>query len=307
MSERITCAYIGGTGMGTLFQERGFETSKPVLLRTVYGPFLSTIVQRNDLSFVSIDRHNSTGSPRLADQLDQRPYIYGLWKLNQLEPKLFNNQFVNGISAVGGLHNARNIPGGLEVGDIVIPNDVIDFTRGAWSFSIKDKYVHPTAFHRTANGLLCPHMQTLLRRSKHVKSGGVLACAVRGPLYETPAEIAMHIRLGICDMLGMQTMIPELYYIRQLGFHYGGAVVITDTPDVEQDVDGEEVVRIMNERKPALVDMFIDAMLAVQDMTGFDCSCVKNLPVFHPDLAGDPADVLGFPGNTKHWDDLFPE
>jgi purine nucleoside phosphorylase len=279
--------------MGTLFQELGFVCNEPVLMRTVYGETWLTIVSRGDLAFVAIDRHHSTGGLRLADQLDHRAYMYALWRLNQFEPDRFNIQFIFTISAVGGLHNARNIEGGLEVGDIVIPNDVIDFTRGSWSFSIRDQYVH-LAFHRSAKGLFCPYLQTLLRRNKRVKSGGVLACAVQGPLFETPAEIVMHARQGICDLFGMRTVTPEAYYARQMSMHLAVACVVTDTPDTEEDVDGAEVVRVMNEQKPLLADLIISAMLAVHDVTGFTCSCVKYLPVFHPDLAGDPADVPGF-------------
>ncbi|MFA6525497.1 MAG: hypothetical protein WCT33_04505 [Patescibacteria group bacterium] len=288
MSERITCAFIGGTGMGTLFAEQGFTCVGPCLMQTIYGEAWYTIVRRDDLAFVAIDRHHATGGLRLADQLDHRAYMYALWMLNQNEPELFNIQFIFTTSAVGGLHNARNIPGGLEVGDIVIPHDLIDFTRGTWSFSIRDKFVHPWAFHRSAKGLFCPVLQTLLRQNKQVKSGGVLACAVTGPLFETPAEIVMHARQGICDLFGMQTVTPEAYYARQMSMHLSVACVVTDTPDVEHDVDGAEVVRVMNERKPLLAEVFVAAMLAAQDLTGFTCSCIEHLPVFHKDLAGMP-------------------
>jgi purine nucleoside phosphorylase len=304
---KITCAFIGGTGMGTLFQEMGFTAGDPCLMKTVYGDAWYTIIRRDDLAFVSIDRHHSTGGYRLADQLDHRPYMYGLWKLNQLDPGLFDIQFIFTVSAVGGLHDARNIAGGLEVGDIVIPHDVIDFTRGAWTFSIRDKYVHPWTFHRSAQGLFCPCLEMLLWQNTQIKSGGVLACAVTGPLFETPAEIVMHARQGICDLFGMQTVTPEAYYARQMGMHLAVACVVTDTPDVEHDVDGVEVVRVMNERKPLLADLFVSAMLSAQDMIGLTCSCVKHLPVFHKDLAGDPADVLGFPGNANLQADLYRE
>lgn len=279
--------------MGTLFADQGFEFNDPQVIKTPYGDEAWYIIfHRDDLTFVTIDRHHSTGGLRLADQLDHRAYVYAMWKLGQIYPDQFQIRFARATSAVGGMKNAINIQGGLEVGDIVIPHDVIDFTRGTWSFSIKDRYVHPTAFHRSANGLLCPHMQGSMRKTKTVKSGGVLACAVTGPLYETPAEIVMHARQGICDLFGMQTVTPEAYYARQAGIHFGVACVVTDTPDVEHDVDGEEVVRIMNERKPFLAELFVQAMIETEDMTGFTCSCEKNLPVFHEDLAGDPADVL---------------
>jgi purine nucleoside phosphorylase len=294
MSQLITCAFSGGTGMGTLFGDLGFDCGEPKCMPTPYGDEVWYIIyERDDLTFLSLDRHNSTGELRLADQLDSRPYVYAMWKLNQMYPDKFRLQFMRGTSAVGGLSNATNIQGGLEVGDIVIPHDVIDFTRSTWSFSIKDRYVHPTAFHRTAKDLLCPHLQGQLRKTNKVKSGGVLACAITGPLYETPAEIVMHARQGICDLFGMQTATQEAYYARQAGLHYSVACVVTDTPDVEHDVDGEEVVRIMNDRKPFLAELFVQAMIESEDMTGFTCSCIKNLPVFHEDLAGDPADMVG--------------
>ncbi|MBU0612962.1 hypothetical protein KKB10_03005 [Patescibacteria group bacterium] len=296
MSRLITCAFIGGTGMGTLFGDLGFKTGGHRSIKTPYGDeVMYTIVRRGDLAFVAIDRHYSTGNFRQADQLDHRAYMYALWKVNQFFPSVFNIQYIFSTSAVGGLHNTRHVQDGLELGDIVVPHDVKDFTRGVWSYSVKDRYVHPTAFHRSANGLFCRHLQQLLQENEQVKFGGVLACAITGPLYETPVEIVEFTRHGIFNLLGMQTVTPEAYYARQNSMHLAVACVVTDTPDVEHDVDGEEVARIMNLRKPLLADLFVTAMLDVQDMAGFKCSCTKKLPVFHEDLAGDPADVMGMP------------
>jgi 5'-methylthioadenosine phosphorylase len=137
-------------------------------------------------------------------KINYRANIYALHKLG-VEKILATN-------AVGGISNE------LAPGDIVVPNDFIDFTK-----------LRPTTFfdkapvtHVDVSEPYCPQLRKMLieessRCSARVCDHGVLACT-EGPRYETPAEIEMFRRLG-CNIVGM-TGFPEVVLARELEMCY---------------------------------------------------------------------------------------
>jgi len=294
MKQRIEIAYFGGTRMGELWKERGFTVSDPFKIVSPYsGKSISyRIVTTDEFGFVMIDRHHVTGNLRLAPDLDHEDYMYVLWKLSQMELDDFEIKikFIFSTTAVGGLYNPGVEVNRLEVGDLVAPHDLTNKPRLSYSFHIKDRYVHSSAFYRSANTLFCPHLRALLTHDG-VRNGGVLAFALEGPTYETPYEVNRFAIEGV-SLMGMGTVVPEAYLARQLSAHYQPIAVVTDMPQDEKDVDGAEVEAIMDEAKPRLVKAFLAAMKAALSLQEWNCSCRKQPPVFEHEELGDPADFI---------------
>lgn len=112
-------------------------------------------------------------------------------------------------NAAGGLHPL------LEVGDIVLLNDGIDFTFQRQVFRARElfnvSWTERTAHRCTASGIA-------------VRSG--VYAQVTGPSFETRAEIHMLRRMG-ADLVGMST-IQEAAYAAHLGMSVLGVSLVTN-------------------------------------------------------------------------------
>lgn len=137
-------------------------------------------------------------------RINYRANIYALHKLG-VERILSTN-------AVGGIASE------LEPGDVVVPNDFIDFTK----FRPTTFYDEMPVTHIDVSEPYCPRLRELLigrAKGKGLRmwDHGVLACT-EGPRFETPAEIGMFRRLG-CNIIGM-TGFPEAVLARELEMCY---------------------------------------------------------------------------------------
>lgn len=108
-----------------------------------------------------------------------------------------------------------------------------------------------------------PELQTLLHESAkeagHSLKSGVY-CAVRGPSYETPAEIKMLKTLG-ADAVGMST-VPEAILANAAGLHVAGISCITNLAAgmSKQALTHEEVTETSNKsmrRIQAILKVFL--------------------------------------------------
>jgi len=110
--------------------------------------------------------------------------------------------------------------------DLVVPHDLIDFTkRRAPSF-----YDDAPVTHVDFSEPYCPEIRrALIEQAKKtadaVHDQAVYVCT-EGPRFETPAEIRMFRALG-CDVVGM-TAVPEAVLARELGMCYGALCFVSN-------------------------------------------------------------------------------
>jgi len=118
-------------------------------------------------------------------------------------------------NGVGAIHHR------LEVGDLLIPNDLIDSTRTrVTTFGHPD--MRPAAgpvFHPAARAAI----QSAIRNPK---SENVVYVCTEGPRLETAAEIELYRRAG-ADVVGM-TLSPEVFLAQEAGIRYASLCYITN-------------------------------------------------------------------------------
>ncbi len=171
---------------------------------------------------------------------------------------------------------------GYEIGDLVIPHDIIDFTKKRdYTFYEKKGLgfirVNP-CFCNTIRENAIKICESLNVRY-HKK--GVYVCT-EGPRLETVAEIKMFRLLG-GDMVGM-TLVPEAFLARELEICYATICYITNYAESEtlSYQEGELFEGTLPEEKKVLVDnvvsLFPDIMqrLLMTEDKG-DCIYKKSI------------------------------
>ncbi len=134
-------------------------------------------------------------------------YRASLWGLKSLDVER-----IIATNAVGAVDE------GLQPGAIIVPSDLIDFTRSRRNTF----YDGSPVTHVDVSEPYCPVVRKSLvdaASSLGKKTNGdvVMACT-EGPRYETPAEIRMLKTLG-CGIVGM-TGAPEVFLARELEICY---------------------------------------------------------------------------------------
>lgn len=265
-------AIIGGTGMGRLFEEGGNAT-RCVLQTTPYGgPVHYYVVQLEDVEFIFVDRHHATGTMRMPHQLDHRAYMHAL-------TQTLGVRCIFATSAVGGINFGDPTLPNLEVGSIVAPKDFVDYTSGSWTFSTPE-WTHDMAFHVPSSDFFCPRLRRMLLKDPRIVGGGILGVAIRGPRYETPAEVRKFAREGI-SLLGMPTVAPEAVLAREAAVHFQPVCIVTDPPQDQKSVYATEVQQVMARRQQILYEVFTTMIAEIGCfMEHNTCQCTKNPSVF---------------------------
>ncbi len=147
------------------------------------------------------------------------------------------------FSAVGSLRYD------LKPGDIVIPNQIIDFSLHGETF------YDFNSFHVDFTSPYCRDMgyrayETILASGLNIKYGYTYV-STYGPRFESAGEINMLRRLG-ADIVGM-TNIPESVLAREAGIHYLLISTVSNyAAGMQKIVSAEEVYEIMDRVKPKL-------------------------------------------------------
>ncbi|UJP06124.1 MAG: S-methyl-5'-thioinosine phosphorylase [Nitrosomonas sp.] len=205
-------AIIGGSG---LTQLACLEISHRQIIRTPYGepsgPLTFGKLRNEDIVFLARHGHGHTIPPHAIN------YRANLWALHSLKPA-----HVISVASVGGIR------ADLTPGQLVIPDQIIDYTHGRGATYFEDKEQPVT--HIDFTWPYCQQTRTLLLRAAHhgnetVFDGGVYA-ATQGPRLETAAEINRLARDG-ADMVGM-TGMPEAALARELALNYATIAVIAN-------------------------------------------------------------------------------
>lgn len=205
-------AIIGGSGLTTL---SNLDVSHREVVRTPYGEPSGAIVfgQICGQPAMFLPRHGygHTIAPHMVN------YRANMWALHHHKAT-----GVISVASVGGIR------ADLEPGDIVLPNQIIDYTWGRKStyFEGNGTPVTHVDFTEPYDAELCSRIREAGEAlGIPMKAGGVYA-ATQGPRLETAAEINRLERDG-ADVVGM-TGMPEAVLARELGLPYAAINVIAN-------------------------------------------------------------------------------
>jgi 5'-methylthioadenosine phosphorylase len=205
-------AIIGGSGLTTL---SNLDVSHREVVRTPFGEPSGALVfgQICGTPAMFLPRHGfgHTIPPHLVN------YRANLWALHHHRASA-----VISVASVGGIR------GDLEPGDILIPDQIIDYTWGRKSTFFDGNGTPVTHVDFTE-----PYDRDLRERivaagaalAVPAKAGGVYA-ATQGPRLETAAEINRLERDG-ADIVGM-TGMPEAVLARELALPYAAISVVAN-------------------------------------------------------------------------------
>ena len=205
-------AIIGGSGLTTL---SNLDVSHREVVRTPYGEPSGALVfgQICGKPAMFLPRHGygHTIPPHVVN------YRANLWALHH-----HRATGIISVASVGGIH------GDLQPGDIVIPDQIIDYTWGRKSsfFDGNGTPVTHVDFTEPYDAeLRCRVREAGAELGIAMKDGGVYA-ATQGPRLETAAEIDRLERDG-ADLVGM-TGMPEAVLARELDLPYAAISVVAN-------------------------------------------------------------------------------
>ena len=232
MVEKIV-GVIGGSG---LYELEGLEEVRTISLTTPFGEpsDLFHIGRLNGIKLVFLPRHGK-GHRIQPSSVNFRANIYGMKRLGA--------EWIIGVSAVGSMKES------IHPGDMVIPNQFIDMTKGRISTFFSDGIVGHVSFADP----VCPVLSQILFQAVKeigatVHDGGTYIC-IEGPQFSTRAESKLYRSWGV-DIIGM-TNLPEAKLAREAEICYSTIAIATDYDcwhEEAGDVSIGEVLRILAER-----------------------------------------------------------
>ena len=203
-------AIILGTSLRSIVSEDIF--GEPI--QTPFGETSSDIVQTEILgsNVLVLARHGKNG----ATYAHKVNYRANMWALKDKGVRQ-----IIATATVGGIHSQ------LKVGDIVIPDQVIDYTYGRDHTYFGELSIE----HFDFTFPFTDRVRQALNRSRQEKSNseilnsGVYGC-MQGPRLETSAEI-VRLRRDGCDLVGM-TLMPEASLARELNLDYAAISLVVN-------------------------------------------------------------------------------
>lgn len=250
-------AIIGGSGLTTL---SNLDVSHREVVRTPYGEPSGAIVfgeiAGQPAMFLPRHGYGHTIPPHAVN------YRANLWAIHHHKAT-----GVISVASVGGIR------GDLQPGDIVIPNQIIDYTWGR-----KSTYFDGNGTPVTHIDFTEPYDRDLRERIREagetlgveMKIGGVYA-ATQGPRLETAAEVNRLERDG-ADLVGM-TGMPEAVLARELGLPYAAISVVANHAagrgDSAQGIHFESLEHVLQEamgRVRAVIEKVVGCQAATPPM-----------------------------------------
>ena len=221
-------AIIGGSGLEALL-----ENMEQIRVGTPYGlPPPLSIGEVGGKRVAFLPRHGLHHSVP-PHKVNYRANIYALFEMGVKR--------IVATNAVG----AINVD--FKPGDLVVPHDLVDFTKlRRLSF-----YDDAPVTHVDFSEPFCPQVRASLIKTTEEHGvqawdRAVLVCT-EGPRFETPAEIEMFRRLG-CDVVGM-TVVPEAVLARELEMCYAALCFVSNmAAGIQQRLTAQEVAEVAKEK-----------------------------------------------------------
>ena len=260
----MNLAVIGGSG---LYELGSIADQEPIHLHTPYGPHSGGLVVGEMVGrrVAFLPRHGV--GHRIPPH--RIPYRANIWALKELGVKR-----IVAVSAMGGLRPE------YEIGDLVLPDQFIDWTRGRPSTF----YDGPVVVHTSLADPFCPELRGLLletaRETDFQVHGQGTCLSFEGPRFSTRAESRVFREVLGADLLSM-TLVPEVALARELGICYATCSVLTDL-DVwgKEAVQANEVIRVMEENGPRLAKLLLRVIPRIPETQG--CTCGRGTRSLFP-------------------------
>jgi 5'-methylthioadenosine phosphorylase len=265
---------IGGSG---LYEIEGLKDVKEVRVKTPFGDPSDAIMvgTLGKTSIAFLPRH-ARGHRIMPTELPVRANIYAL--------KSLGVEWIISVNAVGSLQEE------IQPLDLVIPDQIIDRTRGRISTFFGDGIVG----HVTFADPFCPVLSQLLYRvaeenvaSKNLRvhpKGTYLA--MEGPLFSTRAESNLYRSWG-ASVVGM-TAIPEAKLAREAEICYAAIACVTDYDcwhEVHESVTIDMVISNLLKTVEAAKEVIIKASGQLPKRTGCGCAtALKDAIITSKDL-----------------------
>jgi 5'-methylthioadenosine phosphorylase len=260
-SSPIRIAVIGGSGLYRMeglanVEERSISTpfgepSDDVLVGTIHG-----------VPVAFLARHGR-GHRLLPTEVNYRANIFAL--------KSLGVEQIIAVSACGSLRET------LHPGDIVIPDQLFDFTKQRDYSFFGDGLV---AHIGTAEPF-CTRLSLLLGEAVRAAGGTVHPhghfITIEGPRFSTKGE-SFTFRAWGMDIIGM-TSSPEAFLAREAEMCYAVMAHVTDYDvwhETEEEVSVEAVVRVL-QHNTALAQKAILALVPQLDQAERGCACGEAL------------------------------
>jgi 5'-methylthioadenosine phosphorylase len=260
MHANPTLAVIGGSG---LYQMPGLQETQEHKLETPFGepsaPVIIGTLQGQRIAFLA--RHG-IGHYISPSEINFRANIYAL--------KSLGVERIVSISACGSLRED------FRPGDIVIPNQLFDFTRNRKRTFFEGGLVA----HVSVADPFCPHLsaqvyQAVSETSASAHRGGEFI-TVEGPRFSTRSESNAYRAWGM-SLIGMTTS-PEAFLAREAEICYAVMAHVTDY----------DVWHISEE--PVTVEMVIQTLMRNTDLAR---EAIRNLvQILTPDRPCKCAEAL---------------
>ncbi len=230
-------AIIGGTG---LTQLANLQITHRQVMRTPYGEPSGAItvgqLRQQEVMFLARHGYGHTIPPHEVN------YRANLWALKEQGAK----QIIS-VASVG------CIRANLSPGDIVVPDQILDYTHGrAFTYfeGHEQTVTHIDFTYPYDRGLRLKILEAARNAGEECFDGGVYA-AIQGPRLETAAEINRYERDG-ADMVGM-TGMPEAALARELGLVYAAiAVVVNHAAGRGSSKNGVHIETVSTVAQPAM-------------------------------------------------------
>ncbi len=252
-------AVIGGSG---LYEMPGLENAKSIQVDTPFGkpsaPIVVGALEGQPVAFLA--RHG-IGHHLTPGEVNYRANIYALRQLGARQ--------VISVSACGSLRED------YQPGDIVIPNQLFDFTKKRKRTFFEGGLVA----HVGVADPFCPRLSTLayqaVQQTGHTVHQGGTFITIEGPRFSTRGESNVYRAWGM-SLIGMTTS-PEAFLAREAEMCYAVIAHITDY-DVwhvsEMPVSVEMVIQTLNQNT-AVVQQTIRNL--VGGLQPSDCACQHAL------------------------------
>jgi 5'-methylthioadenosine phosphorylase len=214
--DKVRIGVIGGSGVYDMAQ---LVDAHEVQLDTPFGaPSDAYIVGRVDDEPVAFLPRHGRGHRVSPSRINGRANIYGF--------KMLGVEYLVSISACGSLQLK------YKPGDIVVPDQVFDATRGRTSSFFDDPSAATGGLvvHVSVAEPFCPFLSSIcadaVEAARHsVHRGGTLV-TVEGPRFSTKAESNVFRQLGFA-IIGM-TAVPEVFLAREAEMSYATMAHVTD-------------------------------------------------------------------------------
>ena len=268
-------AFIGGSG---LYDIDGLTDADQVSIDTPFGPPSDAVtigtLQGRRAAFLA--RHGK-GHRHLPGEIPFRANIYAL--------KLLGVERIISISAVGSLQE------GIAPLDMVVPDQIIDRTRGR----VSTFFGNGVAAHVGFADPFCPQLRqdlvaTANSRSVTVHDGGVYV-VMEGPQFSTRAESKLYRSWG-ASIIGM-TALPEAKLAREAEICYATLALVTDY-DVwhqsEAEVSVDLVIANLMKNVETTQSLLPDLSARIPGSRACDCqSALERAIITSRDLIPDEA------------------